>query len=94
MSLDLSSWRVAWKLTVAWCALFVVLTAAQAQSSPSLRVDARAPLEVNGVNEGDAFSFGRSMIINGTVQHGVVAMAAMLKSSARSKATWRRLAGL
>lgn len=74
MSLELSSWRVAWKLTVAWCALFVALTAAQAQTSTSLRVDERAPLEVNGVNEGDAFSFGRSMIINGTVQHGVVAM--------------------
>jgi hypothetical protein len=75
---DLALKRAAWKMMAAFLALLVVALAAQAQGEvervvSDTRVEDPQALIVDGVEDGDVFGLGKSVIISGTVKKGVIA---------------------
>lgn len=60
-------------MTVGCFALFVAAIAAHAQSESPQRVSDPEALVVEGVENGDVFGIGRSVIVRGTIKHGAMA---------------------
>lgn len=71
LSLDAAS--VVWKMATATLALLIIAMVAHAQGSATLLANDKAPLIIEGVESGDVFGVGRSVIIRGTVKHGAIA---------------------
>lgn len=66
--------RAVWQTTVACFALFVAAIAVHAQSDAVQRVNDPEALIVEGVENGDVFGIGRSVIVRGSVKHGAMAL--------------------
>jgi hypothetical protein len=60
-------------MTLACFSLFVAAIGAHAQGGASARVDDPEALVVEGVESGDVFGIGRSVIVRGTIHHGAMA---------------------
>jgi hypothetical protein len=71
--------RVARQLALILCALLLAVMAAHAQDAsnvtdaPAASKDEKAPLLIENVEDGDVFGLGQSVIVRGTVKHGVMA---------------------
>ncbi|MEA2173630.1 MAG: hypothetical protein QOD00_1222 [Blastocatellia bacterium] len=77
--------RAAWKMALAFFALLLAVMAAHAQQQqganaanvtdapPASSRDEKAPLVIDNVEDGDVFGLGQSVIVRGTVKHGVMA---------------------
>ncbi|HEX8652800.1 MAG TPA: hypothetical protein VF708_18435 [Pyrinomonadaceae bacterium] len=73
-AVPLSIPRIVWKATFTFFVLLLAAMIAHAQDEAlSPRVDDAQALEVSGVEEGDVFGLGKSVIISGTVKKGVIA---------------------
>ena len=66
--------RAIWQMTVACFALFVAAIAVHAQSDTAQRGNDPEALVVEGVENGDVFGIGRSVIVRGTIKHGAMAL--------------------
>jgi hypothetical protein len=68
--------RAIWQIVIACFALLLAAVAAQAQNETDARATADDPeaLVVGGVESGDVFGIGRSVIVRGTIKHGAMAL--------------------
>lgn len=66
--------RALWQMTIACLALLSAATMAYAQSGSSPNVDDPEALVVVGVENGDVFGIGRTVIVRGTIKHGAMAL--------------------
>jgi hypothetical protein len=66
--------RAVWQMTVACFALLVAAIGVRAQSESPQRVNDPEALVVEGVENGDVFGIGRSVIVRGNVKHGAMAL--------------------
>lgn len=66
--------RAVWQMTLACFSLFVAAIGVHAQSAGGPYVDDRDALVVEGIENGDVFGIGRSVIVRGTIKHGAMSL--------------------
>jgi hypothetical protein len=65
--------RAVWQMTLACFSLFVLAIGVQAQGTLAAPAYDPEALVVEGVESGDVFGIGRSVIVRGTIKHGAMA---------------------
>lgn len=66
--------RAVWQMTLACFTLLVAAIGVHAQSESSQRANDPEALVVDGIENGDVFGIGRSVIVRGSIKHGAMAL--------------------